>query len=184
MLIYSGPPDVVARMKTLYRSGIPRDVASVARVGEDAEAIGEIMSLAEQQISGWVRQSQIHTASGLWLDLHGKDESVHRQAGESDAAYQARLIIPITAGTVTAILDALEQLLDTQDVYLIELPRQSCYLDRRMGLDRGHRMGGARGLVIALIPSTLDASLGAVKDLLRARASAGKLTSVEEFALP
>lgn len=180
-LTYTGPADVVENLKIVFRAGLPQDMADVGRSDEDVEAFCEILALSENQLSGWIRQSSIATASGLWLDEHGKDRNVYRQSGEIDDPYRDRMIIPPTSGTSSSILEALQSLLNTDAVYLIELPRQSCFLDRKMGFNRGHRMGGGRGVVIALIPVGDIDSTPAVQDLLRARASAGKITQVETY---
>lgn len=172
-------------LRQIFRNVTPQDVASKARVGDDVEMYSAIAAMADGQMGFWAQQSQIATATGIWLDQHGRDRGVYRQTGETDDQYRARLSVPPTAGTVSAIFDALSSLFGgIPGIYVVELPRQSLFLDRgidRMqGLDRGFRCGGGRGVVIALVPTGTTLLQGA-KDLLRIKASAGKITLVQEY---
>lgn len=63
---------------------------------------------------------------------------------------------------------------------VVELPLKSAYFDRSHCFDRGKRMGGGRGVVVAMIPSSLAAK-NSISDALRAKASAGKIKLVEEY---
>jgi hypothetical protein len=179
-LHYTNAPDVVADMKTLFRSGLPQDVASISRDDEDVEAFAEIMAMAEGEVAGFVMESVIATAHGVWLTQHGRDRGTRPLLGETDDQFRLRLQHPPTAGTTSAILAALIALMSTDKIYLVELPRQSMYLNRSKGLDRGHRMGGRQGVVIALIPASADAASSSLV-ILRTVASAGKAVKVEEY---
>ncbi len=179
-LSYTGPADVVSDMKTLFRSGLAQDVASVDRDDEDVEAFAEMMAMAEGEISGMLRESQISTAHGIWLAQHGRDRGTRPLLGETDDQFRTRLQHPPAAGTTTAILAALAALIGTDDIYIIELPRDSMYFDRSHCMDRGKRMGGGRGVVIVLIPASADVASSAYA-IVRSVASAGKIVRVEEY---
>lgn len=180
-LIYTGPPDIVEDMKTLFRGGLPQDVASESRDDEDVEAFAEMFTLVEGETAGYSREMQISTAHGFWLYEHGRGRGLRPWDGETDEQFRIRLRLPPTAGTRDAILDALSQLLGLDDIILIELPRQSAFLSRGHGLSRGHRIGGGRGVIIALIPASSDA-YGPSLALLRTKKSAGKIAMVEEYS--
>jgi hypothetical protein len=186
-LIYTGPADIVVNLKAVYRSGLPQDVASVGRDDEDAEAFAEMACLSEQTIQSQVRQSQISTASGPWLDIRGDERNTPRQFGEGDDPYRGRLIVPPTAGTADAIIAALDGLLGTDEVYLIQLPLEGvfgdadCYAD---GQDETSCLNSInRGAVIALIPESDEALLPAALAALRQRASAGKVVAVMTYTI-
>lgn len=175
-LTYTGPADVVTDMKTLFSSGLSQDVASI---DEDVDAFAEIMAMAEFEVSGMIRESQIATAHGVWLAQRGRDRNTRPLLGESDDVFRSRLQHPPTAGTTTAILDALIAALGIEDIFIIELPRESMYLDNHQCADNGVRMGGGRGVVIVLIPD--GASVSSALAITRSTASAGKITRVEEY---
>lgn len=184
-LVYTGPPDIVESMKTLYRSGLPQDVASTARDTEDMEAFAEIMCLAEQSIQSQVRQSQISTATGPWLDIKGGERRIFRQTGEGDDPYRDRMVVPPTAGTEDAILAALIALLGTDEVELIQLPLEGCFGDALCFADGQDPVCALnsinRGAILALIPESLASLAPAAKEVLRQRVSAGKVTAVLEY---
>lgn len=64
--------------------------------------------------------------------------------------------------------------------FMIELPLDSWYYDRDNFLDVNAWIGGARGVVIVLIPQSAGA-LSSVKDAVRSKISAGKLYFVLEY---
>ncbi len=177
-LVYTGPADIVADMKTLYRSGLPQDISG--RDEEDAEIFAEMMTMAECEVSGMMRETQIATASGKFLEQHARDRGLRKLLGETDDQLRARLQLPPTAGTTSSILDALKTLMGIDEIYLVELPRRSMYYDREFCFDRGVRMGGGRGVVIAIIPASLNLAASALV-VVRTKASAGKIGQVEEY---
>lgn len=63
---------------------------------------------------------------------------------------------------------------------IVELPRHAAFYDMGHCYDMGMRMGGGRGVVIALIPASANA-LSAVSDAVRSKVSAGKIWLVEEY---
>ncbi|GAB6170794.1 hypothetical protein JCM15765_02720 [Paradesulfitobacterium aromaticivorans] len=75
------------------------------------QAIGTIFDKAKTQVFAVRRQGLVPTATGLALDWHGDDRRMPRQPGESDAAYQKRLLnfreYYLRTGTKQGILDAL-----------------------------------------------------------------------------
>ncbi len=183
-LIYTGPPDVVEELKAVFRSGLPQDVASVARDDEDVEAFAEIMAMAEGALSGWIRQSQIRTATGMWLEEHGHDQGLRKQFGETDQHFRARLRLPPTAGTRDAIFGAISELLGLSEdqVIVVELPRDAAYAGRSFCAGRGVRMGERRRqMVIVLIPASVG-GLKSATDVLRTKVSAGKDYLVQEYS--
>ncbi len=178
MTAYSIDVNVLGDMQTLYRSGLPQDVAS--RDEEDIAIFSAMMALVEGYVAGLLQEVQIGTSHGVFLDEHARDKGLRRAAAEADPALKRRLQFPPTAGTVEAIVDALKLLLNLDTVYLVELPRSSMFLDIEQCADRGVRMGGGRGVVIALIPESADAAASSLA-LVRSKKSAGKIAQVEEF---
>lgn len=176
-LIFTGAPNIVADMKSTFQGSSPQDIAAL---GIDIDPYAEIMALAEFQLSAWIRESSISTAHGMWLEQRGKDDGIRKQSGETDPQFRIRLRLPPTAGTLRAITEALNQLLPGFTVYTEELPAKSVMCSRSFGLSRGRRMGAGRGMVIAMVPAAANA-LAVVSDMVRAKASAGKVTLVQEY---
>ncbi len=179
-LVYTGPADIVVELKTLYRSGLSQDMASTARDDEDVEMFAEMMAMAGGEVAGLMRETQIATAGGAWLDQHARDRGLRRLLGETTEQLRTRLQLPPTAGTTSAILDAIKIIAHLDEIYLVELPRQSMYCDREDTLDRGERMGGGRGVVIALVPASAGIAASALV-VVRTKISAGKIGQVEEY---
>lgn len=182
--------DVIEDLVQVYRGSLPLDLTT-DQIGVDiAYTIATMMSRSEEEITAYVNGARLSTATGLFLDQHARDRGLRRQDGETDDQLRDRLRTPPKAGTVTAITDAINQILGTDDeLYLIELPKDSLYFDRAhksvlnirpMFLTRGSLMGGGRGVVVALIPQSADA-LESVSDALRTKVSAGKLWLVMEY---
>lgn len=173
--------DVINDLVSLYKSSVPGDLTS-DQIGEDiAATLATILAEAEEEVSRLAVGAHLGTATGLFLDQHAKDRGLRRQDGETDDQLRERLRVPPRAGTVSAILDALEQIIGTGDVFIIELPKDAFYFDRVAGFfDRGCRLGGGRGVVIALIPQSSNAR-AAITDALRSTVSAGKIWFVEEY---
>lgn len=179
----------------MYRGATPQDVTS-SELGLDvAYTIAEILARSEEEVYRYVAGASLNTAIGAYLDLHARDRGLRRQDGETDDQLRERLRIPPRAGTVAAILEAIEAIVG-DGVILIELPRKSMYYDRNELItgslpgvmlrtppcfyDRGGRCGGGRGVVIALIPASADA-VASVTDALRTTVSAGKIWLVQEY---
>lgn len=64
--------------------------------------------------------------------------------------------------------------------FIIELPHQSLYYDRSMLYDGESYYGGARGVIIVLIPESADA-YESVFDAVRSKIAAGKLFMILEY---
>lgn len=171
--------DVIDDLVTLYKGATPPDVTA-SELGVDvAYTVATILGMAESEVSRLAAGASLGTATGLFLDQHGIDRNLRRQPDETDDQYRSRLRIPPIAGTVSAIREAIEAIVG-EGVVVIELPRESIYLDRFMTLDRGRRCGGGRGVVIVLIPASADA-VASVTDALRSKISAGKIWLVQEY---
>lgn len=179
-LVYTGPADAVAVMKTLFRSGLPQDIASLDRDDEDVELFAEIMTLAESEVKGLMREIQVGTSHSVFLDQHARDDGERRAFGETDAQLKQRLQLPPAGGTVESVLDGLALLVGSNAVYVVELPLSSAYYDRGICLDRGVRMGGGRGVVIGIVPASANAAASAIL-IIRRKISAGKIGQVEEY---
>lgn len=174
--------DVINDLISLYKNSVPGDLTS-DQIGEDiAATLATILAEAEEEVSRLAAGVHLGTATGLFLDQHAKDRGLRRQDGETDDQLRERLRVPPRAGTVSAILDALEQIIgNAGDVFIIELPKDAFFFDRQSAFfDRGCRFGGGRGVVIALIPQSANAR-AAITDALRSTVSAGKIWFVEEY---
>jgi hypothetical protein len=172
--------DAIEDLVRIYVGATPRDVFSTA-LGEDiAYTLAEMFALSYTEIQRLSAGANVGTATGLFLDLHARDRGLRRQSGETDDQLRERLKRPPLAGTVAAIIQSVEAIVGVGKAIMVELPRSSAYYDRSFGLDRGHRMGGGRGVVVVLIPASANA-LGAVRDAVRTKASAGKITLVQEY---
>lgn len=274
--------DTIEDLVRIYVGAVPRDVFETP-LGEDiAYTLAEMFGLAYQEVQRLAAGSVVATATGLFLDLHARDRGLRRQSGETDAQLKERLKKPPLAGTVAAILSALEPIVglkasldlnplttncetvveavargavgntyslqfvadglgvgsltvgdsfdfvfhyqsgvttvanfqaavaanayiavktsdasgtltapgDTfpktffsggvNNTIVVELPRNSIYLDRGMCVDRGLRCGGGRGVVVVLIPASVGA-LASVTDAVRSKVSAGKIWLIQEY---
>jgi len=164
----------------VYRSSVPPELTATP-LGEDiGYALAEIFTLAKQEIERLNAGANLGTSTGLFTDAHANDRGLRRQDGETDDQLIERLRKPPQAGTVSAIIEAVDAIVGDGKTIIIELPRRSLYINRRMGLNRGHRMGAGRGVVVVLIPASADA-LKSVRDAVRSKIAAGKLYIVEEY---
>ncbi len=174
--------DIIADLVVVYKGAVPRDLMA-SDIGVDiANVIAEVLVRANSEVERLSAGAHLSTATGLFLDVHARDRGLRRQDGETDDMLRARLRKPPLAGTVPAIMEALEAIVGENNVIIVELPRHSMYFDREMCMDRGIRAGGGRGVVIALIPASADA-VSAVSDALRSKVSAGKIWLVEEYTV-
>lgn len=164
----------------VYRGSVPPEITATS-LGEDiGYALAEIFSRAKQEIDRLNAGAILATSTGLFTDAHARDRGLRRQDGETDEQLIIRLRRPPLAGTVTSIIEAVEEIIGVGTVYLIELPRHSAYYDRLSFFDRGERMGGGRGVVIVMIPQSANAK-DSVSDAVRSKVSAGKLYLIEEY---
>lgn len=195
---FSGSEDALAETETLYRSGIPADVAGV---DEAARAMSEIMTWSGGAILGMAREARISTSQGKYLDQHARDSGLARQDGETDVALRERLRSPSDAITASSILAAVSAIVTAAggsltNVRLICLPREGAYCAAfgcepsvastsgrtRAFLDRGARINpaGHTRYTVILIPAGLGI-VSAVEDAVRAIILAGHELRVEEF---
>jgi hypothetical protein len=164
----------------VYRSSVPPEVTATP-LGEDiGYALAEMFNLAKQEVERLNAGANLGTSTGLFVDAHANDRGLRRQEDETDDQLIDRLRKPPLAGTVAAIIEAVDAIVGDGKTIIIELPRQSMYVSRHMGLNRGHRMGAGRGVVVVLIPASADA-LESVRDAVRSKIAAGKLYIVEEY---
>jgi len=196
---FSGAPDVVADLVTVYRAGVPGDIASDRRSLDEAYATAAVFSAVEGTLADWDRACRIMTSSGVALDAIARDHGLSRQVGESDDALRARLRVPPSAGTASAIAAALQPIVDAGgggQIFLVQLPRDGAFFARcRLSmkssiqrsstgsafLGRGKRMsGGPVRMVVALIPASADC-LSSATDALRSKVSAAKAYLVQEY---
>lgn len=176
--------DIVEALVGLYRSVLPQDMARTDRSDgtDDAYVLAEMMAVAEGAVKNWSRMGVVSFADGAYLELHARQVGLHKQASESDEALRARIQTPPLAITPDLILQALQQIVNTNgggQVFLIELPQSGIFLSRHGYLSRGRRLG--QNMVIALIPASADC-LSACTDALRAKRAAGKKYKVLEYS--
>lgn len=176
---------------TIYRSSVAADLVR-DQIGEDiAFTISTVLNRAYDVVDELKNGAHLKTATGLYLDLHGRDRDMRRQSFETQDQFRERLRVPQSAVTPVAILDAVQQIIgDTGSAILIEIPRHAAFCDRGGGAfgggfdgsfcDRGLRLGGGRGVVIVLIPSSANA-MTSVSEAVRMLVSAGKIWLVEEY---
>lgn len=153
---FNGSEDALLETETLYRSGIPADVAGI---DEASRGVSEIMTWSGGAVLGMAREARISTAQGKYLDQHARDAGLARQADETDAALRERLRNPpeaITAGGILAAVSAIVLAAggSLTNVRLICLPREGAYIAAlgaepaiastvgrvRASLDRGARV--------------------------------------------
>lgn len=172
----------------IYVRSVPPDLTS-SDVGMDvAYAVASIFARAAEEGARLTAGAILGSATGAFMDLHLKDRGLRRQGDETDAQAYERARLPPKAGTVAAILETVEAIVDSSEtVFLIELPRQGAFfssttspIDYPFFHDRGDRMGGGRGVVVVLIPASASAA-DSVRDAVRSKVSAGKLWLVEEY---
>lgn len=130
-LVYTGPPDIVAKYVAIYRNSLPQDIASTARALDDARVFAEIVALGEGTGHGWAREARLSTSHGIWTDQHALDSGTSRQGGESDAALIARLKVGTTALLRQVLLDVANAILTSAGVAgtaaILELPRDAAH---------------------------------------------------------
>lgn len=151
---------------------------------DDAYMLAEMMAISECVNKNWARMGLISRADGTYLELHARQSGLFKQDNEGDEALRIRIQTPPLAITPDFIIQAIQQIVDVSgggEVFMIELPRDSAYLDRGAFMDRGARIGGST-MIIVQVPLSADIRLAAL-DSLRARRAAGKLYAVEEYTL-
>lgn len=177
--------DVIEDLVVIMKGSIPADVTR-GEIGEDlVYTLATIMARAEEEVSRLERNSKLGTSSGAFTDLHAKDRDLRRQDGETDDQLIARCQNPPRAVTPKAIRTAITAIVGgAGQVVIVELPRDAAYLDgNSFFFDRDDRIGGGRGVVIALIPEAAAAA-ASVADALRTKVSGGKLWLVQEYTTP
>jgi hypothetical protein len=175
--------DVIEDLVKVYKGAVPKDITASPLGVDIAYTIATMLNFAEQESARLTRGAHLGTATGMFLTQHAKDRGLRAQGGETEDQLRERLRFPPAAGTVSAIIAAVKTIIaDAGDVFLIELPKDAIYLNRSFCFNRGHRIGGGRGVVIALIPASANAK-SSIVDALRSKVSAGKLWLVEEYTL-
>jgi len=164
----------------VYRGSVPPELTATDLGVDIGYALAEMFNLSKQEIERLNAGANLSTSAGLFLEQQAKDRGLRKQDGETDDQLRERLKTPPKAGTVSAIIDAVDAIVGDGKTILVELPRQAMFCDRDFGCDRGHRMGGGRGVVVVLIPESADA-YDSVLDAVRSKVSAGKLYIVEEY---
>jgi hypothetical protein len=171
-------------------NAVPAYFRSTEREREDLHAIAAEMTFIDAAMSSWHRMTFIETAEGVWLDQHGRDRGVSRQAGESDVSYRTRLRTIDDAVTPASILAIANAVLAANgaagSARLLELPRDALYLgvsttEIRGCFNRGLRLmrTGAPLIIVILPAGTPAAVVAAVSDAVRLRKAAGVFHTVE-----
>jgi hypothetical protein len=171
-------------------NAVPAFFRSTEREREDLHAYAAAMLIVDAAMSNWHRQTFIETAEGVWLEQHGRDRGISKQAGESDAAYRIRLRVLEDAVTPASILAIANAVLAAAGIAgsarLLELPRDALYLGSsttqiRGCFNRGLRLmrTGAPLIIVILPAGTPAAVVAAVSDAVRIRKAAGVFHTVE-----
>jgi hypothetical protein len=149
---------------------------------DDAYVLAEMMAIADGTLRNWSRMGVVSFADDAYLELAARSVGLFRQDGETDDALRARVQTPPLALTPDLILQAVQQIVDTNgggQVFMLELPRDALYLDRRCYLDRDSHVGDT--MIIVRIPASADC-LVAVTDAVRAKRAAAKSFLVQEYS--
>lgn len=168
---------------SIYRGVVPQDLGRHDRSddSDEAYATAEMMAIAECTIKNWNRMGVVSFADNAYLELQARQVGLFKQSGESDDGLRSRIQTPPLAITRDLILQAIQQIVDTNGggaVFMIELPRDSMYLNRNSFLNRESLIGDT--MIIVRIPATADC-LAACTDALRAKRAAGKRYLVQEY---
>lgn len=188
MPTFTVPGDVVEDLVKIYRGVVPQDVGSSDRSdgSDDVYALAEMMAFAESTAKNWQRMARVTYADGAYLELHAADVGLFAQVGESAESLRQRIRTPPNAVTPDLIVTALQAIVDSAGggtVYLVELPRDGFRWSRKQCWNRGWRYASLdHGIVIALIPASRVAVLGACADALRAKVLAGKTSMVQLYS--
>lgn len=188
MPTYTLPGDVVEDLVRIFRGVVPADVGSSDRTdnSDDVYALAEMMAIAENVGKNWTRMARVTYADGEYLALHAQQVGLFQQLGETDESLRQRIRTPPLAVTPDLILTALQAIVDGAGggtVYLVELPRDGFRWSRKQCWSRGWRYASLdHGIVIALIPASRSAVLGAVSDALRSKILAGKTSLVQIYS--
>lgn len=167
----------------LYRSVLPQDLGRVDRSdnSDDAYVLAEMMAISDCVTRNWARMGVVSYADGSYLELQARQVGLFKQSTETNEALRARIQTPPLALTPDLILQAIQQIVDTNgggQVFMIELPRDSMYLNRDSFLSRDVLIGNT--MVIVQIPASAHC-LAACTDALRAKRGAGKKYLVQEY---
>jgi hypothetical protein len=171
-------------------NAVPAYFRTTEREREDLHALAAQMVLVDASMSHWHRMTFIEHAEGVWLEQHGRDRGISKQAGESDAAYRLRLRVLEEAVTPASILAIANAVLAAAGVAgsarMFELPRDALYLgvstaEIRGCFNRGLRLmrTGAPLIIVILPAGTPAAVVAAVSDAIRIRKAAGVFHTVE-----
>lgn len=121
--------DLVRHAKT----SLPKALFTQPRAEELVNAQAMIMGMAMAVCDFWHRMTFLLTSEGVWLDAHGEERGVHRQGGELDPEYVARIRNPEDAVTRPAILAAINKVLAAAGLgvaYMVELPEDAAFAMR------------------------------------------------------
>ena len=171
-------------------NAVPGFFRSTERSREDLHALAATMLIIDAAMSSWHRMTFLETAEGVWLDQHGRDRGISRQAGESDTSYRTRLRVLADAVTPASILEIADAVLAAAGVAgsarMLELPRDALYLGSSTAQIRGCFNRGLRlmrtgaPLIIVILPAgTPAAVVAAVSDAIRTRKAGGVFHTVE-----
>lgn len=131
-LVYTGPPDIVAKYVDIYRNAVPGDVASQNRNLDEARTFAEMVALGEGTGYGWSRDAHISTSHSFWLDQHALDRDLSRQGGEVDDVLRARLKTGPAALLRDVILDVANEALAAAGISgsaaLLRLPADAAFV--------------------------------------------------------
>lgn len=188
-IIYTGAPNIIAKLEELYRASVPGDIASSDRRLDEARALAEMMATAEGEAMGFAREARLSTSHGIWTDEHARGRGLARQGDESDASLIERLRTSPRALTEDAIYAAVAAIIATTGAtgpaaafYILRIPIDiGAFADTDCWCDAGSRVTSTRiRVTIALLPAALGVR-AAVLDALRSKVATGHLYGVEEF---
>lgn len=136
--------------------------------------VAAALAQAESNAAALATLHRIGSATGIWLDLHGKDQRTPRATGESDADYRRRLQVQpdvVTAPAIEAAVTAIQPIGKAAPVVRNwwEGPHvDAMYLDA----DPGSRLANGPSGFLLLLDATLDAatltSIAALVNRIRA----------------
>lgn len=153
---------------------------------------------ARAQIDTWLGVYTFITKSvGMWVDQHGKDRGIYRQAGEDDATLIARIRFYQDVVTPDAVASAINAVLAASglpECALVELRRDGAHWGTfastgraRFYWSRGYRYlhsGRPNKFVVILPYGTTPGIAAAVSDAIRLKKAGGIGYSIEVRTSP